>query len=176
MGYPKGRATLCFLTFVLLGCNRTAYASFDEVVPGQDRRGCGDYTILSDARDRAVFNRHCGTNKERDFKLLRNLVNRLDPKREARAAALRGDFRLAAVTDGGPPRPDQKRFWYTEGVSCENVNDSEIFIWARQSDALIPGGSHSGYQSDMSKFARAYNISIISEARFPSDRNCTTNP
>lgn len=172
MRHSKTKATLCLITSLLFFSNRTAYANFDVATPGQDRRGCGDYSILLDSRDRAIFDRHCGTNEDKDFEILRDLVGRLDPKREAHAAASRGDFRLAALTGGGPPPPDRIKLWDLEGIHCKSIDDNDVFIWIRLTDALT--GPISSFQGHMLMFAAAYNKALISEPSFPSRFACTS--
>jgi hypothetical protein len=137
MKYPQGKAIFYIISLVSLIAGENTYASPGNTAAERDRRGCGDYTILSSPRDRALFDAHCGTNEEEDFKILRDLIDRLDPKREAHAAASRGDFRLAAITVGGPPPIGMKRLWAPEGVNCKNPKDADMVIFVRYSDVIL---------------------------------------
>jgi hypothetical protein len=174
MKHSKLSATFFIISFVLLGFDRAAHASFSEAMPGQDRRNCGDYSILSDTRDRAIFDRHCGTNREEDFEVLRDLVDRLDPKREAHAAASRGDFRLAAVTVGGPPEIGMTRLWAPAGLVCKNLKDADMVIFLRYSDVIL-GPVFGTVQNNMFAFARDYNKALLSKTGFPADRECAVS-
>ncbi len=133
---------------------------------------CGDYSILENFDVRAIFEKHCGIYTDEGLELMRNLVNSLDPVREARAAAQKADFRLAAIVDGGPPRPDQTYQWSIEGVHCEKIGDKDVFIWVQLSDALT--GPLASFQGSMRRFAIAYNFALLAELNFPKDRACTT--
>lgn len=175
MEFPKSKAASYIAGLIFFISGGSAYASSEDATPLEDRRICGEYTALSDPHARELFERHCGTYKEQAFKILRELVNQLDAKREARAAALRGDFRLATII-AGPPRHDQPKLWHLAGVHCENIDDPDIFIWLRRSDSLIPDSkSQSGFQNDMTVFAEEYNIAMISEKSYPSSRACQPN-
>lgn len=168
----RSKALCCLISSIFIIIGESAYASSEGATPPEDRRICGEYTALSNPRDRELFERHCGTYNDRAFQKMRALVNRLDAKREARAAAQRGDFRLAAIISG-PPRQGQSKLWKPAGILCENVDDPDVFIWLHRSDAQIPGWtSQSGFQNDMIEFAEKYNVAMISEPSFPTNRAC----
>jgi hypothetical protein len=162
---------LSLLFFMLAGDGFCA--NLQAKLPKGDIRGCGDYTILQNPSDREVLEHHCGTANNEDFDAMRNLVTRLNPAEEARAAAQRGDFRLAATTGGGPPNPYHKHNWYLMGVECENIDDKDVVIWLRRSDALTE--TLDRYQGSMDTFARRYNAEMISDKSFPKNMGCVLN-
>jgi hypothetical protein len=132
---------------------------------------CGDYSILSQPQERTMFQSHCGTHEETDLGELLKAIKRLNPATEAAEAARRGDYRLAAVIGGGPHPIGTRRFWIVEGAKCEHLEDSDVVVWLRMSDAFY-SGLHAEFEGRMRKFARAYNMSLRGMQGFPINRRC----
>jgi hypothetical protein len=135
------------------------------------RARCDDYSILAHAADQAVFKRHCGFQGEADRQALLKVLDRLNPACEARAAAQRGDFRLAALIGGGIPAPGQRRFWSVEGVNCGNLDDADVAMWLGMSD-VFDNATHGQLQGRLRTFAAAYNAALLEQQGFPLPRNC----
>lgn len=135
------------------------------------RPNCGDYAILGESEERAIFERHCGTVEETDHLAMAAALGKLDPAARARASASRKDFRLAAVIPGGMPLPGRTRSWVIGGVACKNLDDSDVVIWSRNSDVYY-NPTYADMLSGMSRFSTSYNAALLNEPGFPTNRDC----
>jgi len=162
--------SLVFNIILLTSSAGTAASLSSETLP-TSRSSCGDYSILASSSDRAIFERHCGTNEESDYRELLTALDRLDPLGEAHAAAKRGDFRMAGVTSGGPPRRGKRHQWEILGVECTALDDTNVSIFVRISDSYT-NSAHSKFDGRMAAFASAYNSALLRENRFPAKLGC----
>jgi len=163
-------AALVFNMILLTSSAGTAASLSPETLP-TNRSSCGDYSILSSSSNRAIFEHYCGTNKESDYRELLTALDRLDPLGEAHAAATRGDFRMAGITSGGPPRPGTRHQWEILGVECTALDDTQVSIFVRISDSYA-SAAHAQFDSRMAAFTSAYNSALIRENRFPAQPGC----
>lgn len=172
MAYAGGR-----LIGVAFGVALNVAAVSAATAPSENRTvprrtNCGEYSILSKAEDRALFERKCGTLRADDYQALVDALNRLDPALEA--AASRQDYRLAAYIGGGPypPHSHQRRhLWALAGVECRRIVDADVVIWLRMSDAFS-SAAQSQLQHKMLAFSAAYNSALISQPGFPRKKKC----
>ena len=88
-------------------------------------------------------------------------LNARDPAAEARAAALRGDFRLGGFNHIGP----MPRGWSLPGVHCSHWKREQIGKWHVNQDVIRPGdGEHTAASV---AFIAAYNRALVGETAFP---------
>ena len=149
----------------------TDAAAAETVSPGARRPNCGDFSILGPHPVRPLLEKHCGTIDEADQKAFLSALARLDPVAQARAAAQRADFRLAAVVGGGPLPPGPRRFWSVYGGQCETIEDRDVAIWFHGTDAFY-SATHSQLNHGMVDFAEQYNATLMREPGFPAARGC----
>lgn len=168
-------ASNAVLAVMLIGQYPGANAEVPAANATIGRPNCGDYSILRASKERSVFERHCGTVDETDHVAMAAALARLDPSAEARAAASRNDFRLAAVIPGRMQPPGKKRSWVIGGVECKNLAESDVVIWSRNSDVFY-NPTHADMLSGMSRFSTSYNAALLSEPGFPTDRACKRAP
>lgn len=160
-------ATL-LLAAVCIGCENARAAN-----PRSERSNCGDYSILSKSDARTALEQHCGTINPADHAALVRAITQLSPPAEARAAAQRGDFRLAALVGGIAPLP-RVPVWVVRGVHCRALEDSDVVIWLRMND-VYHSLNQSTFEYHMRNFSIAYNRAILSEQGYPESRDCTKN-
>ncbi len=160
-----------FLPTVMPATAQTTQRS-EHTLPG---RRCGDFTILSRSSDQKSLSENCTSHLEKDYATRTSVVRRLNPKVEAMASAMRGDFRLAALVGGGPyPNSPPTSIWDAYGVVCKSITDSDVVLWSSASDSgPLPMVD---YEGAMSVFAASYNRALIKLPKFPKDRSCELNP
>lgn len=156
---------------ILIIVNTNRARAFELQASAVARQSCGDYSILSNDSIRSILEQHCGTNLESDQTALLNAIKRLDPAKEARSAAERGDYRLAALIWAGPPPPNKKRLWYILGVECKELEDKDVVIWHFESDVMY-SATQAQVDGFMNRFAAAYNAALLKERAFPAARSC----
>jgi hypothetical protein len=129
MKFSRSSTSSTALMIVLLTACRWAVADPGGAsVPATRHLNC-DYSPLSQSSDRELFQQRCGTISATDHAALLAVLERIDPAAEARAAAQRGDFRLAAYVVGGPPPPGLQRYWKVGGIDCTSLDDGDVLIW-----------------------------------------------
>lgn len=159
------------LAMVPIVSGATEAAGEEALSPTAGRPNCGDYSILETHPVRALLEKHCGMFDETNQKALLGALARLDPAAEARAAARRGDFRLAAVIWGGPPPPGPRRALWIQGGDCKAVEDHNAVIWLYATD-VYRNATDSQVDGQMSSFAERYNAVLMREPGFPAALGC----
>lgn len=172
MGLMHARAMTLVISLASMAVGTAAVAAPGTASPTAGRPGCGDYSILANSAVRAVLEERCGTLDEADWKALLAALDRLDPEAQARSAASRRDYRLAAIMGGGPYPPGMRRFWSLRGIDCGAIEDADVVIWLRMTDAYR-SATESQLASRMKQFAAAYNTALLAEPGFPAERTCT---
>lgn len=160
-----------FLSLPLIGVHIGANATPPDESAMIEFASCGDYSILNSPVDQNEMKKHCASKDEMDYAAWIAIIKRLDPANEARAAARRGDFRLAALIGGGVPAPGQYRFWEVEGADCKNIDETGIAFWIHMSDVFY-SPIHGRLQSHMRKFAAEYNAALVIQQDFPKKMEC----
>lgn len=94
-------------------------------------------------------------------------LNNRNPAAEARAAALRGDFRLGAYNSIGP----MPQGWSLPGVECSQWRREQISKWHVNQDVVSSGDRE--HSSASIAFIAAYNRSIVTDPAFPFADVCS---
>ncbi len=159
---------------VLLGCMGGDALSSNTEPPSKPAADCGDYRLAPGPAERGSIDLQCHGGRASDQRALLEAIDRLDPAAEARIAAQRQDFRLAAIVgDAAHARGSyiSGRFWTVEGVECKSLDNQDVIIWLPTSDAFVDA-AQMRLQARMLELRRAYNLALVTEPGFPRARGC----
>jgi hypothetical protein len=133
---------------------------------------CGDYSLLSDKQTADRLSENCNVTSSAQMQKSIPIIESLDPVAEAKAAAKRGDFRIAAIVSrmGDPSAPP----WITPAVQCAPLQARDISILATFIEK--PGLSGEDYQRRLGHFAMRFNRAIVTDRLFPASRRCEVEP
>ncbi len=173
MNHRKRMLLTASLAVFLGGIGGRALSSNTEP-PNKPSANCSDYRLMPSPAERGPIDLQCNAKHASEQQALWEAIDRLDPVAEARIAAQRYDFRLAAIVGEAVHARGSyisSRFWTVEGVECKSLDNKDVVIWLPISDAFVDE-AQIRLQARMLELRRAYNVALVTEAGFPRTRGC----